>query len=359
MKTHAQLLESVQRFQESFWDRKSTDRPPVGIYDESIYLPINFLRRPFTRPTVCPEDVNADLVAGEYELSFANRTVSCDDYIPFSAAWRGIPWLEAACGCPVRYSQGSLAPAHFVESLDELDRIPIPAPNAWLDCLRRETQRLEAQSPPDCWISPSIFRGPSDALAALRGMTEFFLDLHDNPQAVERAAGRVNQVLMTEIDLHFSVVQPKLGGYAQIMGYWAPGKTVMLQEDALGMCSPSVYRDIFMQYNAAIVKHLGPHVLFHFHSTGFQHYKHVMDIPGIAGVEMTLETIGPTLRDMVPAFREILERTRLILQVCTGFKYLPDALRKLPREGLFLAIPSTYIPTDQAFREFISANFQP
>jgi len=149
MKTQAQLLESIQRFQESFWDRRSTDRPPVGIYDERIFLPINFLRQSFTRPTVCPEDVNGDLVAPEYEYSFANRAVSCDDFMAFSAPWRGIPWLEACCGCPVRYSQGSLAPGHFVESADELAYLPIPAPNGWLVCMQRETQRLAAQAPPD------------------------------------------------------------------------------------------------------------------------------------------------------------------------------------------------------------------
>jgi hypothetical protein len=175
---------------------------------------------------------------------------------------------------------------------------------------------------------------------------------------VERAASRVNQALMMEIETHYSIVQPKLGGYAQIMGYWAPGKTVMLQEDVLGMCSPFVYRDIFMPLNTEIVKHLGAYVLFHFHSTGYKHYSHVMNIPGIAGVEMTLETIGPTLQDLVPVFREILGETRLILQVCTGFEYLPEALRKLPREGLFLVIPSKYIPTDEAFREFITANWK-
>jgi len=357
MKTHAQLLESVQRFQESFWDRKSTDRPPVGIYDEEIFLPIDFLRRPFAHATVCPADVTGELVASEYEYSFAKAAVSCDDYMAFSAPWRGIPWLEAACGCPVRYSRGSLAPAHFVESAEELAHLSLPAPNGWLECLRRETERVQAQSPLDCWVSPSILRGPSDALAAMRGMTEFFLDLHDHPQAVEMAASRVNQVLMMEIDTHYSIVQPKLGGYVQIMGYWAPGRTVMLQEDVLGMCSPLAYRDVFMQFNAAIVQHLGRHVLFHFHSTGFQHYSHVMDVPGLAGLEMTLETIGPTLRDLTPVLRRILEKTRLILQVCTGFEYLAETLRKLPREGLFLVIPSKYIPTDEAFREFIAANF--
>ncbi len=358
MKTEAQLNRSVQRFQESFWARKSTDRPPVGVYDEDIFLPIKFLRRPFKESLVRPEDVNGDLVASEYEFGFANGAVSCDDFIPFAAPWRGIPWLEAACGCPVRYSEGSLAPCHFVESADDLDNLCIPASNGWLECMRRETERLQAQAAPDCWVSPSILRGPSDALAAMRGMTDFFLDLHDNPQAVERAASRVNQVLMAQIDIHYSIVQPKLGGYGHIFGYWAPGKTIMMQEDALGMCSPSIYRDIFMPLNAAIVKHLGSHVFFHLHTTGCQHYRHVLDVPGIAGLEMTLETIGPTLRDLTPVFREILERTRLIVHLCTGFEYLPEALRKLPREGLFLVIPTKYIPTDEAFHEFVSSNWK-
>jgi hypothetical protein len=166
----------------------------------------------------------------------------------------------------------------------------------------------------------------------------------------------VNQTLMRAIDIHYSVVQPKLGGYTDKFGHWAPGKTFMLQEDALGMCSPSLYRDIFMSYNAAVVEHLGSCVFFHFHSTGHKHYTHVMNIPGIAGLQMSMESIGPTLLDMVPVFREILEKTRLMLQVCTGFEYLPEALRKLPREGLYLVIPSKYVPTDEAFLEFVAAN---
>ena len=132
MKTQDQVIESIGRFRESFWDRKSTSRPPVGIYDENTSLPINFLRQPFTRPTVRPEDLSGDFVATEYEYSFGKRSVIADDFMAFAAPWRGIPWLEAVCGCQVRYSEGSLAPAHFVESLDALEQIPIPAVNGWL-----------------------------------------------------------------------------------------------------------------------------------------------------------------------------------------------------------------------------------
>jgi hypothetical protein len=83
-----------------------------------------------------------------------------------------------------------------------------------------------------------------------------------------------------------------------------------------------------------------------------------MNIPGIAGLQMSMESIGPTILDMAPVFREILEKTRLLLQVCTGFEFLPEVLRKIPREGLYLVIPSKYIPTDEAFREFVAGNLK-
>ena len=279
----------------------------------------------------------------------------CDDLMAFSAPWRGVPWLEGCCGCTVRYAEGSLAAAHFVEALEELADLPIPAPNAWFDCMRRETERLQAQQPADCWISPSILRGPSDILAAMRGMKEFYLDLHDNPQAVADAAARVNALLIKSLDMHYSIVQPKLGGYGNVYGYWAPGKTIVIQQDVMGMCSPTMYRDIFMQNDAEVVRQLGEHVIFHLHTTGYRHYKDVLNIPGIAGLEIALESIGPTALDLVPVFREILEKSRLILNVGTGFELLPQVLRKLPQEGLFLSIPDKYLRNDQQFRDFTKA----
>jgi hypothetical protein len=263
MRSQTQLIEAIQRFQNSFWDKKAADRPSVGVYDDRIFLPIGFLRRPFRGSIVKPEDLTEGLAMTEYEYWFKDRAVTCDDLLAFSAPWRAIPWLEACAGCPVRYSDGSLAPDHFVESVEELALLPIPAANGWLECMERQTAWLESQVPSDGWVSPSILRGPSDVLAAMRGITNFLVDLIDNPQAVRQAAGRVNQLLLQALDAHFATVKPKLGGYSHIFGYWAPERTIAIQEDTMGMASPVVYRDIFMEYNAEVVRHLGAYVLFH------------------------------------------------------------------------------------------------
>ena len=350
MKAHAQLSESIERFRRGFWLRETSDRPPVGVIPDRAWLPIQYAREPLRREELLPEDVGSTLARTDYEDAFAARPVESDDFMPYAAAWRAVPWLEAMCGCPVRASAGSLAAARCVPSAAELDTAAIPARADWMETLYRETSRLSDTAPADCWVSTSILRGPSDVLAAMRGLDNFLLDLHDDPRAVARAAARINQLHLDVLDKHFSLVGPKLGGYGHIFGYWAPAPTTVIQEDAMGLCSPAVYRDLFMPLSAQIVKHLGTHVLFHLNSTGYRHYTHVLEVPGIAGLEITVEANGPRLADMVPALREILERSRLILMVDGHMDQLPEALRRLPREGLHLIVSDKFVQNEREFK---------
>lgn len=358
MKTEAQLAASIERFQHVFWDKQPGARPPVGVVNQGIYLPIQYLRQPFLRDEVEPADVRPERLMTDYEFGMANRPVNGDDWIPFAAPWRGIPWLEACCGCPVKFSTGSLAPEPGAASLEALDQLMPPVRLDWRDCLRRETERLVRTAPPDCWISPSILRGPSDVLAALRGLTEFMCDLHDAPELLARAAGRINRMFLDVLDEHFARVPPKRGGYGHIFGYWAPGPTIAIQEDALGLCRPALYRDLFFPHNVEIVKHLGAHVLFHLHSTGFQHWRDVLNVPGLAGLQMVIEANGPPLSALVPVFREILERSRLVVFVDNRFEELPGVLSQLPTAGLYVVVPEAHVRTEAEFQQFIAAHWK-
>jgi hypothetical protein len=105
------------------------------------------------------------------------------------------------------------------------------------------------------------------------------------------------------------------------------------------------------------VRHLGAYVLFHLHSTGFQHYRHVLQIPGLAGVQMTIEANGPSLSQLAPVLREILERSRLVLFVDHRFGELPALLPRLPSEGLYLVVPEAELRTERAFADFIGAHW--
>ena len=357
MKDQSQIKESIERFQNSFWNKSAADRPPVGIFCEGIFLPIKYLRNEFNRPEIFPDDINPELIITDYEYDSLNRRVFSDDWIPFSAAWRGVPWLEAICGCPVRYSTGSLAPAHIAGSVDELLEMEIPVKKEWFEYLNRQTLDLKASAPDDCWISPSILRGSSDVIGALRGLTDFYCDLYDNIRAVDKVASKVNKLMLDVLKMHFSIVSPYQKGYGHIFGYWAPGKTICIQEDALGMCSPNVYKDVFMKYNNDVVQALGGYVLFHLHSTGLNHYKEVLQISGLAGIQIVIEQNGPSLRELIPVLKEILEKSRLIISIDHYFHELPDVLRQIPNEGLYILISDKFIKTENEFREFIRSNW--
>ena len=121
----------------------------------------------------------------------------------------------------------------------------------------------------------------------------------------------------------------------------------------MGMCHPEHYRNIFMKYNADVVRHLGAHVLFHLHSTGCRHYRHVLQVPGLAGVEITIEANGPSLPDLLPVFREILEKSRLLLFVDHRQEELSAVLPLLPREGLYVAVPETFLGSEPEFNNFV------
>ena len=96
MKTAAQLAESIARFQARFWERTGRGRPPVGVVNQDIYLPIKYLRKPFAGQAIEPGDVGPELAMTDYEFAFAGRPVTTDDWMPFAAPWRTIPWRCAA-----------------------------------------------------------------------------------------------------------------------------------------------------------------------------------------------------------------------------------------------------------------------
>ena len=357
MKTLDQLYESIDRFKHYFWYKEKLDHPPVGISSDGSNTPIVYLRKDFKGTQIFPEDVNAELCMTDYEYISLNRRVVSDDWMPWSAAWRAIPWLEAMSGCPVKYAYGSLAPEHYVHSLNTLLDIELPANKEWLECYKRQTEELVETAPPDCWISPTILRGSSDVISAMRGLTDFYLDLVDDIKIVDEMASRVTDLFIEVLKIHYSIVKPYLGGYVHNYGYWAPEQTYTIQEDALGMCSPDTYRDVFMKYNVKVVETFGPCIFFHLHSTGYKHYKEILKVPGIAGIELTIEENGPPLRDMVDDLKEILKDSRLILFAYHYFEDLPDVLRLIPHEGFYLQISDKFIQSEKDFRQFITTNW--
>ena len=84
----------------------------------------------------------------------------------------------------------------------------------------------------------------------------------------------------------------------------------------------------------------------------------MLRIPGLAGLQMTIEANGPPLADLLPVFREILEQSRLLLFLDHRFEELSAVLPHLPREGLYLAIPARCLNNEAAFLHFTKTHWR-
>jgi hypothetical protein len=56
---------------------------------------------------------------------------------------------------------------------------------------------------------------------------------------------------------------------------------------------------------------------------------------------------------MAKELRQVLEQTRLILFVDSGFDQLPEVLRKWPQEGLYLLLRNDQIRSNEEFERFV------
>ena len=121
----------------------------------------------------------------------------------------------------------------------------------------------------------------------------------------------------------------------------------------MGLASPDLFRDLFLELEMRLVEHLGPYTFFHVHSTGYAHYRHILQIPGLGGIQLTVEVNGPSLRSLVPVMREILGHTRLILFVDAYFDELCDVATQLPRDGLYVMVSDKFVESEGAFRELL------
>jgi len=107
----------------------------------------------------------------------------------------------------------------------------------------------------------------------------------------------------------------------------------------MGMCSPAVYREVFWPGNCQVGEHFGDHLFVHVHSPGVDPWRDVLEIPGLAGMELTMEFNGPPILDTGPVLREIVRQAEpqrgdyLLVYFSNGHVHftsrVEDALRAL------------------------------
>ncbi len=308
------LEQRVERFR-SFY-RQENQRPLLGFFLGSEYPLFRYEAAeslPEDRP-LKPSDFPIDKYVEDSERLFSEHEECGGDFIWTASAFWGIPWLEAALGCPIiaNHHTGSIIthpPENFrgAGSLPEFDER-----NPWISKLNEFITSLAEQSGGRWPIGTTRLRGISDLLAALYGGEQFVWALMDSPDEVSEVSTRLTDFWIAIGLLQIRKIPPFHGGIGSFYyNMWAPRGTIWHQEDASALLSPALYERFIRPYDEQIIQAFSGCIM-HQHSVGYVPVEAYLETDLIA-LEMHIDQGGPSAEDLYPVHTKILCKKPLLI----------------------------------------------
>ena len=327
--------ERVHNFQ--LYYSRSNPRPLLGFFLGSEY-PLHRYDAakalPDDRP-LNPDDVQVEPYLDDFDRLFEAHEALGRDFIWSACAFWGIPWLEAALGCPIRadHETGSAyaeppAGFHGPDSLPEFD--PDAGWNAkTVEFLTRAAERSAGRYP----LATTRMRGIADLLSALYGGEQFLFAMIERPDEVRAVCTKLTDYFIAYAWLQLAHIPEYHGGVGSFYySMWAPAGTVWHQEDAVALLSPDLYEEFIRPCDERIVQSL-PHVIMHLHSTGFIPLDAYLRM-GFAAIEMHIDEGGPSAEELHDTHRGIMGRHPLLIWGDMTDADMDWILGKLPPQGL-------------------------
>jgi hypothetical protein len=176
-------------------------------------------------------------------------------------------------------------------------------------------------------------RGISDLLSALYGGQDFVLRMIDAPDEVHAVVGRLTEYwiafgrcLLARLPLFHG------GTGAFFYSLWCPGKTIWLQEDAVALLSPALYREFIYPADCRIALEF-QNAMMHLHPTRFIPSR-LLASTALAAIELHIDHDGPRAEALEPHYRAILDSKPLLIWGDLTGADLEFILSRLPRRGL-------------------------
>ena len=348
------MQDRVAAFQ-TFHRRENT-RPLFGFFKGSEYP---LVRYPFSRALpegrpLQPEDFDIPSFVADTERLFFEHEACGGDFIYSASAFWGIPWLEAALGCPLYANQGtgsicSEPPPDFTPS-----RLPaFSRDNPWMRLMAEMFEALAAASAGRFPLATTRMRGVADLLSALYGADAFVFAMVDRPDEVARAAEQVTDLFIACARFQLERIPAFHGGMGSFYYHaWMPPGTVWHQEDAAALLSPELYESFIEPCDRRIVAAF-PHVVMHQHSTGFVPTDAYLAM-GMRVLELHIDSGGPSAQELYERHLSILRERPLIIWGDLSPADLDWLFAKLPPQGLaIITVVNSLEQADNLWRTYV------
>ena len=316
---------------------RTNDRPLLGFFVGSEYP----LRRyaasnalPEGRPLE-PDDFDVAPYLDDCDRLFDLHEACGGDFIWSASAFWGIPWLEAALGCPIIADHGTGSihaepPPTFAGPSDVPAFDPI---SPWMRKAREFIDRMAERSAGRWPLATTRMRGIADLLSALYGANAFVYAMIDTPGEVKELCKKLTDFWIAFGKLQLDRIPLFHGGVGSFYyNMWAPAGTVWHQEDAAALLSPALYDAFIREHDRRIAESFDGCIM-HQHPTPFVPTDFYLDMPFIA-LELHIDEGGPNAKDLYETHIQILERKPLLIWGNLSEADLEWIFAKLPAAGL-------------------------
>jgi hypothetical protein len=324
---------------------RPTDRPllacQIGFMVPSMYPR---LWDTLPRGSVGPEHIRIDAFLADVEDLF-RRYAALGDDMPFVAVpFLGVPWVEAIVGCPIVCTDSSMcAEPALTGGRDTIADVNGIRNNPWFAKLVEMMTALVDRSAGRFPVAPSLMRGPADVLCALRGPVRFALDFYDHLEAVRTALRGLADAWMDVAQAQLDFVAPSSDGYVGSGSWriWGPDRVIWLQEDAMALLSPALYREFVLPEDRRILSRF-PCTAFHLHASALWAVDPLLQLPELGALELNFESARLDEAGTLTAWKRI-QRTKPLIawKEFNGeafWPWLDDVLLRLGPSGPLFAI---------------------
>lgn len=334
-----------------FWNMDSTDRPLIG-FTIGDYFPskrYSAAAKLLSLPgPIQPEDVDPAAFLDDYERLYQfSRSIDQDCFF-VAEPFTGLPWVEAIFGCPVGGGDESFWAGRALDNLADLpDEIELET-NPWYNKYMDFTRALVELARGRFMVGQPILRGPTDVLSAMRGHQQFVLDLCYQPEEARRCLAVVGRAFKQFMIDQQELIPDFHGGRGIGFYYlWAPGKVIWLQEDASALLSPTLFGKFAAPEDSRILA-AQEYNLFHLHPASFFIIDQLIEMEPLKVIQINKDVGGPTVGEMIPVFRKVLAKKRLVVWGEFDDDEVAELIHGLPFRGLMLHLVAPDVASAQA-----------
>jgi hypothetical protein len=330
----------VERYK-SFWNRDRGARPLVGFSIKSWFPLEEFeaSRAWKSHAVLTPEMVDPEAFMEDQERLLQEGEAMDDDMLRGASPSQAVPWLDGMLGSMLRILPGNVLGVEQSLAWEELARLRLDPENPWYRKYMEFGETLVRRSQGRFPVSHGTLLGPTDLLGSFRGHTRSLTDLIDEPEKSREALWRFAYIFQ-EITEEFWKRVPLFhdGHFDAQYQLWTQGPIVRMQEDAIAVYSPKLYRSLVQPIDRYLAQEFSGSFM-HLHSTSMFLLDLILEIEELRCLQVNYEVNsgGPDIRGMVPYFQRIQAANRALI---VRGSFTPEELHvlvdRLDPRGLFL-----------------------